>query len=316
MGKVILKRLLNAIPMLIFISIISFFLIKFAPGDPVQAYVTPKMSHQDIERVRHNLGLDKPIIIQYFIWFGNVLKGDFGYSLSNYRPVVTEIAERLPATLGLMGTSLMLSLILGITFGLISAIHNNKCVDKIISLLSYIGISIPSFWFAMILIVIFSSKLHMLPSVGMHTIGEVSLWDVIKHGIMPCLVLSIQNTAIITRYVRTNAMEQMKEDYVRTAIGKGLSNKKVFFKHVLKNALLPVITILGMALPDLVAGAFITETVFGWPGMGRLGISSIFSFDYPIIMAITMFSSLMLILGNLLADILYEIADPRIRAAR
>lgn len=316
MGKIILKRMLQAIPMLIFISIISFFLVKFAPGDPVQAYVTPKMSHQQVERVRHNLGLDKPIIIQYFIWSGNMLKGNLGYSLSNYRPVTTEISERLPATLGLMGTSLMLSLVLGITFGLLSARYKNKVFDKIITILSYVGISIPGFWFAMILIVLFSLKLHWLPSVGMHTIGEDSALDVIKHGIMPCIVLSIQNTAIVTRYVRTNAVEQMKEDYVRTAIGKGLSNKKVFFKHVLKNALLPVITILGMSLPDLVAGAFITETVFGWPGMGRLGINAIFSFDYPVIMAITMFSSIMLILGNLLADLLYEIADPRIRTAR
>lgn len=316
MGKIILKRLLQAIPMLIFISIISFFLMKFAPGDPVKAYITPKMSHKQVENVRHNLGLDKPIIVQYLIWSDNVIKGNFGYSLRNYRPVISEISERLPATLELMGTSLVLSFIFGIIFGLLSAKYKNRVFDRIVSLLSYIGISIPSFWFAMILIVIFSLKLHWLPSIGMHTIGEDSIFDVIKHGIMPCLVLSIQDTAVITRYVRANSVEQMKEDYVRTAIGKGLSNKKVFFKHVLKNALLPVITVLGMSLPDLVAGAFITETVFGWPGMGRLGINAIFSFDYPIIMGITMFSSIMLIIGNLLADLLYELADPRIRIAR
>lgn len=316
MARYILKRILQAIPMLIFISIISFALIKLAPGDPVQSYVTPKMSPADIERVRHNLGLDKPLYIQYFMWLKNILKGDFGYSLVNYRPVLSEITARIPATLGLMGTSLFIAIILGIILGLVSAFYRNRFVDNFISVVSYIGISIPSFWFAMILIVIFSQKLHLLPSVGMHTIGEDSFLDVVKHAIMPCAVLSLQNLAIITRYIRSNAITQMKEDYVRTAIGKGMSYKKVFSKHILKNTLLPIITIIGMSLPDLVAGAFITETIFGWPGMGRLGVTSIFSFDYPLIMAITMISALLLILGNLIADILYGIVDPRIKVVK
>lgn len=314
MARYILKRTLQAIPMLIFISILSFLLIKMAPGDPVRSYVTPNMSAEDVERVRVNLGLDKPVPMQYVAWLKNVLKGDFGYSLINYRPVSHQIRERIPATLLLMGTSLITAIIFGITFGLIAAYNKNKWIDNIISIISYIGISIPSFWFAMILIVIFSQKLRLLPSVGMHTIGINSTLDVIKHTIMPATVLSFQNFAVITRYIRSKAITEMKEDYVRTAIGKGISSRKVFGIHILKNTLLPIITIIGMSLPNLIAGAFITETIFGWPGMGRLGINAIFSFDYPLIMAITMISALMLILGNLIADILYGVVDPRIKA--
>ncbi|MBB6632307.1 ABC transporter permease [Clostridium algidicarnis] len=314
MARYIFKRTLQAIPMLIFISILSFLLIKMAPGDPVRSYVTPNMSAEDVERVRVNLGLDKPVPMQYVAWLKNVLKGDFGYSLINYRPVSHQIKERIPATLLLMGTSLITAIIFGIIFGLIAAYNKNKWIDNIISIISYIGISIPSFWFAMILIVIFSQKLRLLPSVGMHTIGINSTLDVIKHTIMPATVLSFQNFAVITRYIRSKAITEMKEDYVRTAIGKGVSSRKVFGTHILKNTLLPIITIIGMSLPNLIAGAFITETIFGWPGMGRLGINAIFSFDYPLIMAITMISALMLILGNLIADILYGVVDPRIKA--
>jgi len=314
LARYIFKRTLQAIPMLIFISILSFLLIKMAPGDPVRSYVTPNMSAEDVERVRVNLGLDKPVPMQYVAWLKNVLKGDFGYSLINYRPVSHQIKERIPATLLLMGTSLITAIIFGIIFGLIAAYNKNKWIDNIISIISYIGISIPSFWFAMILIVIFSQKLRLLPSVGMHTIGINSTLDVIKHTIMPATVLSFQNFAVITRYIRSKAITEMKEDYVRTAIGKGVSSRKVFGTHILKNTLLPIITIIGMSLPNLIAGAFITETIFGWPGMGRLGINAIFSFDYPLIMAITMISALMLILGNLIADILYGVVDPRIKA--
>lgn len=317
MRRLIVKRVLQAIPLLIIISVISFLLIKLAPGDPVQAFITPKMSTADIERIRQNLGLDKPIYLQYFYWIKNILQGDFGYSLTNYRPVLDLILERIPATLGLMGASLLLSLVIGIPLGLLSATYKNKFVDDIITFFSYIGISIPSFWFAIVLIYILSLKLHILPSIGMHSIGaNDSIWDVIKHGIMPCIVLSSQTSAVITRYIRSSTISQLQEDYVVVAYSKGLNKKQVVFNHVLKNAILPVITILGMSLPDLISGAFITETVFGWPGMGRLGISSIMSYDYSVIMAITMFSSILLILGNLLSDVLYGIADPRIREVR
>lgn len=316
MGKYIVKRVIQAIPLLIIISILSFTLVKLAPGDPVQAYVTPKMSPEQVEIVRHNLGLDKPIYVQYFLWIRNVLKGDLGYSLANYRPIAVQIVERIPATLLLMGTSLFISIIAGIFLGLLSAFYKDKFIDEFISLFSYVGISIPSFWYAMILIVFLSGKLKLFPSVGMRTIGIDSTIDLLRHLVLPTLVLSFQNTAVITRYIRSNAITQLEEDYVRTAESKGLTRKKVFAKHVLRNILLPIVTILGMSLPQLIAGAFITETIFGWPGMGRLGINAIFSYDYPLIMAITMFSSVMVILGNLLSDILYSVVDPRIKVVK
>lgn len=313
MLRMIMKRVIQAIPMLIVISIVSFLLIKLAPGDPVQAYITPEMNAVDIERITHNLGLDKPIHIQYFNWLKNALQGNLGFSLVNHRPVVDQIIERLPATLGLMGAALLLSMIIGIPLGLLSAQYQNKFFDNITTLFSYIGISIPSFWFAMMLIYTFSLKMEFLPSIGMRSIGVNTTWDLIKHGIMPTIVLSLQSTSVITRYIRSNTISELKEDYVTVAYASGARKSEVLYKYVLKNSILPVITILGMSLPGLVSGAFITETVFGWPGMGQLGIKSIFSYDYPLIMAITLFSSLLLIVGNLLSDILYGVADPRIK---
>lgn len=313
MRRLIVKRMLQTIPMLIAISIVSFLLIKLAPGDPVQAYITPEMGPTDIERIRENLGLNDPIHIQYIRWLKNVLKGDLGYSLVNHRPVLIQIKERLPATIGLMSTSLIFSMIVGIIVGLLSAANQNKLFDRIVTLISYLGISIPSFWFAMMLIFLLSLKLKLLPSIGMRTIGVHSTWDLIKHAIMPTLVLSIQNIAVIARYIRSSTISQLKEDYVIVQLAAGASRNEILYKYVLKNAISPVITILGMSLPSLVSGAFITESIFGWPGMGQLGVTAIFSYDYPLIMAITMFSSLILILGNLLSDVLYSVVDPRIK---
>lgn len=313
MKNSIKKRLIEVIPMILFISIVSFILMQLAPGDPIQSYITPTMSPEDVERVRHNLGLDQSVFIQYINWFKNAIRGNLGFSLINYQPVTEIILEKIPATLGLMGSALLLSLILAIPLGLIAAYYRNSIIDKVLNVMSYIGISIPSFWFAIILIYIFSVKLRLLPSVGMRTIGVSSTLDVIKHGILPCIVLSFSNLSVYMRYIRSSTISQLEEDYVVTQYAYGASTKKVLFKHVFKNTLLPVITILGMSLPQLISGAFITETVFGWPGMGQLGIKSIFSFDYPVIMGITIFSSLLLILGNLIADILYAKVDPRIK---
>lgn len=313
MRRLIIKRVLQTIPMLIAVSIVSFLLIKLAPGDPVQAYITPEMGPADIERIRENMGLNDPIHIQYIKWIKSVLRGNLGYSLVNHRPVATQITERLPATIGLMLTSLMFSMIIGIILGLLSAANQNKLFDRIVTIISYLGISLPSFWFAMMLIYLLSLKLNLLPSIGMRTPGVYNTWDLIKHAIMPILVLSIQNIAVVARYIRSNTISELKEDYVIVQLASGASKNEILYKYVLKNAILPVITILGMSLPSLVSGAFITESIFGWPGMGQLGMTAIFSYDYPLIMAITMFSSLVLILGNLLSDILYSVVDPRIK---
>ncbi len=313
MARMIIKRILQAIPMIIAISIFSFLLMKFAPGGPFQAYITPEMPLVDIEKVKESMGLNEPIYVQYIRWFKGVLKGDLGYSLANNRPVADQIVERLPATIGLMFVSFVFSFVMGILLGIISAANQNNIIDKIINIFSYISISIPSFWFAMLLLYFLSLKLKLLPSIGMRSVGVNSTWDLIKHTIMPVLVLSIGNIAVIARYVRSSTISQLNEDYVRVARAFGASRSEILYKYVLKNSILPVITMLGMSLPNLVSGSFITESIFGWPGMGQLGMNAILGHDYPLIMATTMFSSLLLILGNLISDILYGIVDPRIK---
>lgn len=316
MVKMILKRLAQSIPMIITISIVSFLLIRVAPGDPVRALVTPESSFEDIERIREAMGLNDNYLVQYARWAKTVLQGDFGYSFSNHRPVLEQIVERLPQTLGLMVSALIISLVIGTIIGIISAMNNGGVFDKIFTFLSYVGISIPSFWFAMILIHILSLKLGWLPSIGMRTLGVETTADLIKHSIMPVLTLSISDTATISRYVRARVVSELKEDYVMTEKAQGFSKTDLFFKSILKNSLLPIITILGMGLPRLISGAFITESIFGWPGLGQLGMNAIFKYDYPLIMATTMFASLLLIFGNLLSDILYMIVDPRIKEAQ
>lgn len=313
MKEKIVKRLFNVIPMLFFISIISFLLMHMAPGDPIQAYITPKMSAVDIERVRHNMGLDQPIYIQYFKWLINAVQGNLGYSLINHRPVATVIFDRIPNTILITLTALILSLIIAIPVGLISGYNKNSVLDNVLNVIAYIGISIPSFWFAMMIIYIFSLKLNLLPSIGMRTIGVDTTVDLIKHMIMPVIVLSYYNVCVFTRYIRSSTIGQLNEDYVLTQYAYGASAKEVLFKHVFKNTLLPIITIFAMSLPQLVTGAFITETIFGWPGMGQLGVTAIFGYDYPVVMGITMISSIVLIIGNLIADILYQVVDPRIK---
>ena len=313
MKEKVIKRLVSIIPMLFFISIISFILMQMAPGDPLQAYITPQMSPDDIERIRQSMGLDQPIIVQYFRWLMNALQGNLGYSMVSHRPVIQVILERIPNTLLITVTALLISILVAIPVGLYAGYKKNSIIDNILNVTSYIGISIPSFWFAMILIYIFSVKLGLLPSVGMRTAGVETTIDLVKHMVMPVIVLSYYNLCVFTRYIRSSTIGQLREDYVLTQRAYGATTKEILFKHVLKNTLLPVITIFAMALPQLVTGAFITETIFGWPGMGQLGVNAIFGYDYPVVMGITMISSLMLILGNLLADILYQLVDPRIK---
>ncbi|MEC0092719.1 ABC transporter permease [Paenibacillus macquariensis] len=313
MRRYILRRVGQAVPLLLFISIISFALIKLAPGDPVLSFVTPNMGAEDVERIRQNLGLDKPVYVQYLLWLKNVLSGDLGYSIVNHRPVMEQILGRLPATVGLMGAGLLLSLLISIPLSMYAGSRKNRPIDRILSLFSYIGISIPSFWFGIMLIYLFAVKLHWLPSMGMRTVGSDSILDIIKHGILPVTVLLYMNVSVYMRYIRSNTISQLEEDYVQIQYAYGSTTGTVLWKHVFKNVLLPVITILGMSLPELIAGAFITESVFSWPGMGSLGITAVYGLDYPIIMGITMLSSIMLVVGNLVADILYGVVDPRIK---
>lgn len=313
MKNYIIKRIVQMIPVLILVSIFSFMIIHFAPGDPINMYIRPDMTEEEIQIIRENLGLDGTIVEQYFAWLLNVCKGNFGNSVINHQPVAKQIIQKLPATLLLMGTSFVLSIVIAIPLGLVSGMKKNKLVDRIISIFSYIGISVPSFWLALMLIVVFSLKLHLFPVNGMRTTGVESTLDVIWHLVLPSIVLSVDNIAVFTRYIRSNTITQLEEEYVITAKAKGVSKNKIMTGHVLKNCLLPIITIAGMNLASLVTGSFIIESVFGWPGMGTLGMSAINSRDYPMIMGFTMLSCLILIIGNLIADLLYSVADPRIK---
>lgn len=303
------------------VSIFSFSIVYFAPGDPLYIYMTPgatghKMTDEELDRMRESLGLNGNVVEQYVCWAGKAARGNLGISINNKKPVLDQILEKLPCTAGLMGASLILSLVIAIPLGLIAGTHKNKLADNIISGLTYLGISVPAFWLGIMMIIVFSMTFKLLPGSGMRTIGVNSPWDVIRHGIMPALVLSLNNMAVFVRYIRSNTIVQLEEEYVLTAVSKGAGKKRIMYGHVLKNCMLPVITSVGSRLGTLVTGSFIIESVFAWPGLGTLGMSAINNRDYPMIMGITMFSCTMLLLGNFLADILYGFADPRIKQGK
>lgn len=321
MKKFVLRRFAQMIFVWILVSIFSFSIVYFAPGDPLYIYMTPgatghKMTDEELDRMRESLGLNGNVVEQYMSWAGKAARGNLGISINNKRPVLDQILEKLPCTAGLMGASLVLSLVIAIPLGLIAGTHKNKLADNIISGLTYLGISVPAFWLGIMMIIVFSMTFKLLPGSGMRTIGVKSAWDVIQHGIMPALVLSLNNMAVFVRYIRSNTIVQLEEEYVLTAVSKGAGKKRIMYGHVLKNCMLPVITSVGSRLGTLVTGSFIIESVFAWPGLGTLGMSAINNRDYPMIMGITMFSCTMLLLGNFLADILYGFADPRIKQGK
>ena len=321
MKKFVLRRFAQMIFVWILVSIFSFSIVYFAPGDPLYIYMTPgatghKMTDEELDRMRESLGLNGNVVEQYMSWAGKAARGNLGISINNKRPVLDQILEKLPCTAGLMGASMVLSLVLAIPLGLIAGTHKNKLADNIISGLTYLGISVPAFWLGIMMIIVFSMTFKLLPGSGMQTIGVNSAWDVIQHGIMPALVLSLNNMAVFVRYIRSNTIVQLEEEYVLTAVSKGAGKKRIMYGHVLKNCMLPVITSVGSRLGTLVTGSFIIESVFAWPGLGTLGMSAINNRDYPMIMGITMFSCTMLLLGNFLADILYGFADPRIKQGK
>ncbi|MFL0250449.1 ABC transporter permease [Clostridium neuense] len=316
MGKYILKRIAQAVPLLLIISIICFTLIQLAPYNAVDAMTNPKMSKKTIELIKIKYGFDKPAYIQYLYWLKGILTGQFGYSIVTHESIFNDLASRIPATMILVLPSYICALILSIILGLMAGLNKNKLADKIIDGFCSIGISIPTFWFAMILVFIFGYELGILPILGMHTIGINSTADFLKHFIMPFIVLTFAFMPENTRYVRSSTIGQLSEDYVMVQEAFGASKFEILFKHVLKNVLLPIITKLGMALPMLITGGVITETVFGWPGVGPYFIKAIQGLDYPVVMAVMVLSSTLVILGNLISDILYVVIDPRIKSMR
>lgn len=288
-------------------------IIQAAPGSPIDNYIRPGMSSEQIESIKEEYGLNGSVFEQYCNWLSHVLRGDLGTSIRKNKPVAEMIGERLPATMMLMGTSLAISIIISIPLGLWAGLHKNKSVDKIISTITYLGISIPPFWFAMIMVLVFALGLGWFPTGGMRSLNVNTTIDLLWHMVLPAVVLSLNNMAVFTKYIRSNTISQLEEDYVITAISKGTNKKKILFKHVLKNCLLPIITLIGINIAGLVCGSFVIENIFSWPGVGRLCMEAVGNRDYPVIMGYTMFSCLILICGNLIADILYAVADPRIR---
>ncbi|WP_374721340.1 ABC transporter permease [Peribacillus tepidiphilus] len=317
MLRYIVKRLLQAIPLLFLISVICFMLIQLAPYDAVDAMTTPNMTEETVQLIKEKYGLDKPAYVQFFYWIKGILQGNLGYSIVTHQSIAEDLMTRIPNTIALVLPAYIVALFLAIVLGLVAGAKKGKWADKWIDGFCSIGISIPSFWFAMILIFIFGYRLNLLPILGMNIIGqEESIQDLVMHLILPCTVLTFAFLPELTRFVRSSTIGQLSEDYVMVQKAYGESGFMILYKHVLRNVLLPIVTIVGMSLPILVTGAFVTETVFGWPGIGPYFVKAIQGFDYPVVMAIMLLSSSLVIIGNLLSDILYVIIDPRIKEMR
>ncbi|MGZ4030876.1 MAG: ABC transporter permease [Tumebacillaceae bacterium] len=308
-----IRRLLQAIPLLFGISIISFGVMHLAPGGPGTVMINPKMKIEDQKRMIHALGLDQPVYVQYWKWLMNMLHGDFGTSYIYHSPVLGMIMDRLPHTLLLMGVSLVFGFLLAIPAGMLSATKQYTPIDYTVTGISFVGVATPTFWLGLMLIMLFSVKLHLLPAGGVQTMNApFSLWDRIEHLILPAITLGAAEVAGWSRYTRSSMLEVLGQDYMRTARAKGLLENRVIMKHGFRNGMIPIVTIMGLTIPAFFGGAVITEDIFGWPGMGRLFIDAVFQRDYPTIMAITMLSAVLVVIGNMIADLLYAYLDPRI----
>ena len=313
MALYVLRRLVQAVAVLFIVSVVTFGLIHSAPGGPAML-ANPELSSEQVAQMTEELELDDPIVVQYLRWLGNVLQGDFGNSYSAIKPVTAVIAERLPNTAILAFTSLTLAIVIAIPLGVLSAIRRNSVLDRIVAALSFMGISVPVFWLGIMLIILFSLRLGWLPSGGMNTVGESdSIRDRVEHLILPVMVLCIGNLAELIRYTRSGMIAVLQEDYMRTARAKGLSQRAVLLGHGLRNAMIPVVTVIAIMIPRALGSAAITETVFSWPGMGRLAVESATNRDYPVVLGVTMTVALITVICSLLVDILYGVLDPRIR---
>ncbi len=320
MYQILLRRLLLVIPTLLVVSILSFAIMRAAPGDPVQMYVAGGLSKgnpEDIERIRQNLGLNDPLPTQYFRWLGQAVQGNLGYSLSSQRPVLDLIGERLPASLSLMGISLVLAMIIGITLGAIAAVKQYSLFDYATTTFAVLGNSLPSFWIGMILIWLFAVQLGWLPTGQMESLNPSGpIWlDRVKHFILPVFVTAFVSLISWVRYQRASLLEVLHQDYIRTARAKGLAERRVMFRHAWRNSLIPIVTLIGFSVSNLVAGSYVIEVVFSWPGMAQFGFDAILKRDYPVIMGVTLFSSIFIIFGNLLADLAYIVVNPQVAAS-
>lgn len=322
MRRYILKRLLYAIPLLWGIATVTFFMMRLAPGDPLDMYLEPqrqrRVDPEVIELLRQKYGLDQPIHVQYVRWLGNILHGDFGESFRHRRPVSHLLAETIPYTLQLTVLAVLFDALIGITFGIISAVKQYSLLDKVVTLGSLIIYAIPGFWLALMLVLVFSVHLGWFPTSQTRSMDYefLSAWgkigDRLWHLVLPVFVMGIASAAGTARYMRNRLLEVLSEDYVIAARARGFTERFVILKHALRNALIPIITIYGLSLPFLLGGATIVETIFAWPGMGRLAVAGVGGRDYPLIMATMLIAATLTVMGNLLADVTYAWVDPRV----
>ncbi|MBT9142611.1 MAG: Glutathione transport system permease protein GsiC [Dehalococcoidia bacterium] len=303
MTQYIIRRLLITLPLLLVITIIIFSMIRLVPGCPARVMAGIGATEEDIERIRIHLGLDRHPVEQYFTFIGNLLRGDMGISTRTRLPVTEEIIHRLPHTLRLAAAAMLIATVLGMAAGIIAGTKQNSIVDYLTTTVALFGLSMPVFWLGLLLMLLFSLHLGWLPATGAGTWG---------HLILPAFTLGVSSTAIITRMTRSSMLEVIRMDYVRTARAKGLTERLVVLRHALKNALIPVVTVIGLQTGFLLGGAVLTETVFAWPGIGRLLVGAILARDYPVVQGVALVIAAMFILANLVVDIIYAYLDPRI----
>ena len=314
MLKYIVRRILISLPVLLGVTIFAYFIMNLAPGNAVDMLIDPGLTAENIAIQKRSLGLDQPVPVQYLRWLNSALHGSLGYSYTDRRPVTTRIRERVVATFSLALFALGLGYVLGIPIGVLAAVRQYSKFDYGATIFAYLGVSVPSFFLGLLLIYFLSLRIPLFPTGGMITIGAPpDVFDRLRHIILPGLVLGMYQVAVTSRYTRSSMLEAIHKDYVRTARGKGLHERSVLFGHALRNALMPLITLAGLQFPFLLGGAIITEQVFNWPGMGRLTVEAVFNRDYPVIMGLTLVSAVLVTVGNLLADVAYAVADPRIR---
>lgn len=314
MYRYVIRRLLQAIPVLLVISLISFVIIIAAPGDPTRTLADPNAPPEELVRVRQALGLDKPPHIMYGLWLKRILSGDMGRSYISYEPVTAILARTLPFTLKVQGLAFIFSFVVAIVLGVVSATQRYTLLDYLTTLIAFVGVALPNFWLGLMLMLVFSVHLRWLPSIGLWPAGisDPTWLDMLPHLVLPTIVLGTEPLAVLSRYVRSSLLEVLSLDYVRTARAKGLPERVVLYRHALRNALMPVITMLGLSLPGLVAGSVVVESLFGIPGMGRTLVTAVFQRDYNVIMGVYLTLAALTVVGNLLADLLYAVVDPRV----
>ncbi len=317
MGRYIARRLVQAVPLLVGISVVSFFILRAVPGGPLAAYENnPSVTPDDLRRLEHAFGLDRPLAEQYGEWLGRFLSGDWGYSFATHLPVLQMIGDRLPNTVYLMGTVYLVTLLIALPIGILTAIRQYSWFDHLVTGWTFVAFSMPTFWLGLVLIIVFGLNLRLLPLGGMATLGvPFDLADRLRHLILPVATLSLVGIGHYVRYLRASMLETIGQDYVRTARAKGLGERLVVGRHAFKNAAIPLVTVAALDLPELFVGALVTEQIFGWPGMGRLFWDAATRLDYPILMGVLAVSSALIVLANLIADVAYGYLDPRIRLA-